>query len=1236
MVGGYQCYCLPPYTGEQCLDVIDACENEPCHNNGSCVNMSPGFYCNCDKPYTGLTCEDTSSYCASEPCLNGGLCRDGIEEFFCICPPLLTGKQCTDLIDYCESRPCKNDGICLNAHFTYRCICAYGFEGVNCTDMVNFCDENPCQNLGKCSNIPGGYECECTDQFYGKFCENILPSTTHGVSSPLSNSTYLISISPTTASHIIEVSSMKPTDSSKLLSLGLSSEVVPSSYISVESTYTATALLSRDTLKFTVASTLLTRRTVAEGFSTFLSDVPKTSSSNFASTSPKMYGSSISEMSGQASSSLSEKEEHTTSLILPESYTELTSSVYAFTTAASSLTESESKYETVITESIIIPSLSSTETFLTLPSIKSASLEALLYTNTVLLIIPSILSPSLSKLDYLSVSRTSSDIYSDTESSDSRELHPITSMSISSLYKKEETINSQTVLTEYAVRSIETVFSLDASQFSLSSYILKSVEYSGISLVPTLSESSSATAPLYVSASLVPETVDRTKGLRISAVSSLTLPEFTASFVKTDSLSPLKSELSSSVLRPGVISSLKGSEKEFFSATTPSSSLKGSEKEMFSAITHMLPSFTKLSSSIMSTVAVQFTSKTKSPALTLLSSITVSSADTEVALTTKFTAFSQLTSTSASPELTQLLSETVSVDHTQHMSRVISPTNTQLTSKSTASVLTHPTSTTSTEDTQLSPSKTALPTVTSLAPKTMFSELTHHTSGAVSPTLTHVYSSHPLSVVVTKSTETFSISPNSSSQYSSFTDCSSLKEENATLVASSMDFSKQSSEPLQSSSHSSIYQGSILSPILKSEIYTEVVSHSMSSYRHSLKSVQPSDQLRTSNQLIASTFHISHVSSVTEQIEPTPSFLRSSFDRVTISPSASVHHQSNFQPTELLSGGSTEVLSSAPKSVIISIHSSISPSLVVIAASSTIISPLSSVNEFESASSISGAFSFISASYQTPDEIKSSISPTYIGTVENLQSTSVIETSHTKVVLSSTSSERLPSVLTGISSGSISTIIQTADSIVIQYSKIHTSLVQSSTSLLLASNFNPESIFLVTLSSDTVLEKTSSSAPFLPSKLSVDASISMSGVESEGFSVIATTSVLLRSIVKQPSSVQVLSSEPMISSKADSVFVVSGLIGSSVSKPVADTISIATGFMLSSSSTPRLSIDVYTTSIASRTVTSSVAMTTDSPDTACEAVHCYNGGVCKINGSAVCDCPSRYTGPHCETGQYRV
>ena len=36
MVNGYQCDCVPGWTGDRCGTEIDECSSNPCQNNGTC------------------------------------------------------------------------------------------------------------------------------------------------------------------------------------------------------------------------------------------------------------------------------------------------------------------------------------------------------------------------------------------------------------------------------------------------------------------------------------------------------------------------------------------------------------------------------------------------------------------------------------------------------------------------------------------------------------------------------------------------------------------------------------------------------------------------------------------------------------------------------------------------------------------------------------------------------------------------------------------------------------------------------------------------------------------------------------------------------------------------------------------------------------------------------------------------------------------------------------------------
>ena len=53
------CECIPGYTGESCHEKINKCEQQPCHNKATCVELDKGgFKCHCSDDYEGKYCEN--------------------------------------------------------------------------------------------------------------------------------------------------------------------------------------------------------------------------------------------------------------------------------------------------------------------------------------------------------------------------------------------------------------------------------------------------------------------------------------------------------------------------------------------------------------------------------------------------------------------------------------------------------------------------------------------------------------------------------------------------------------------------------------------------------------------------------------------------------------------------------------------------------------------------------------------------------------------------------------------------------------------------------------------------------------------------------------------------------------------------------------------------------------------------------------------------------------------------
>ncbi|ELU02705.1 hypothetical protein CAPTEDRAFT_199677 [Capitella teleta] len=70
--------------GDLCEVEADACESDPCENQGLCLDQTVGFTCLCAEGYTGSICTEDVNECASGPCQNGA-CVDLVAGYKCLC-----------------------------------------------------------------------------------------------------------------------------------------------------------------------------------------------------------------------------------------------------------------------------------------------------------------------------------------------------------------------------------------------------------------------------------------------------------------------------------------------------------------------------------------------------------------------------------------------------------------------------------------------------------------------------------------------------------------------------------------------------------------------------------------------------------------------------------------------------------------------------------------------------------------------------------------------------------------------------------------------------------------------------------------------------------------------------------------------------------------------------------------------------------------------------------------------
>ena len=95
--GTYICVCVGYWMGQDCELDEEECSKDPCHNNGTCIEAVggpptsicepgkcinvPGTYiCVCVGYWTGQDCELDGGECSKEPCHNNGTCIELLDD----------------------------------------------------------------------------------------------------------------------------------------------------------------------------------------------------------------------------------------------------------------------------------------------------------------------------------------------------------------------------------------------------------------------------------------------------------------------------------------------------------------------------------------------------------------------------------------------------------------------------------------------------------------------------------------------------------------------------------------------------------------------------------------------------------------------------------------------------------------------------------------------------------------------------------------------------------------------------------------------------------------------------------------------------------------------------------------------------------------------------------------------------------------------------------------------------
>ena len=164
----FDCSCPPNYTGAECNEDVNECEMSLCENNANCTNNFGGFMCECPVGFTGSLCDvNITDPCEQNPCRNDGSCMNMADEtFMCFCPSGYTGATCEEDIDDCgPSNPCMNGATCIDGVNEFTCNCTAGWSGVTCNvcllERCAICTSNGNQSYAAvCSECQNGYNLE--------------------------------------------------------------------------------------------------------------------------------------------------------------------------------------------------------------------------------------------------------------------------------------------------------------------------------------------------------------------------------------------------------------------------------------------------------------------------------------------------------------------------------------------------------------------------------------------------------------------------------------------------------------------------------------------------------------------------------------------------------------------------------------------------------------------------------------------------------------------------------------------------------------------------------------------------------------------------------------------------------------------------------------------------------------------------------------------------------------------
>ncbi|CAJ0580116.1 unnamed protein product, partial [Mesorhabditis spiculigera] len=198
------CSCYAGWEGDFCDQQLDACADDPCDGNATCMSFGYNFSCVCPEGMGGSDCsleldvdDPENDYCSPDPCV-AGFCVNATatENWACKCVPdatypAMSNQNCSqpDYGYYCDPTLCVYGSCGISTTYnettkeitnvTTQCYCYAGFVGKVCNQEYDICaNEAPCQNGGSCDYTWGSWLCTCAPGWTGSNCTDIYTPTT--------------------------------------------------------------------------------------------------------------------------------------------------------------------------------------------------------------------------------------------------------------------------------------------------------------------------------------------------------------------------------------------------------------------------------------------------------------------------------------------------------------------------------------------------------------------------------------------------------------------------------------------------------------------------------------------------------------------------------------------------------------------------------------------------------------------------------------------------------------------------------------------------------------------------------------------------------------------------------------------------------------------------------------------------------------------------------------------------